>query len=79
MKRSILIRPEAEADIEEAYRWYEKKLDTLGADFLACLENGMESIRSNPEMYPVVYRNVRRLLIRRFSYGGYSTFPRKVS
>ena len=34
MKRPILIRPEAEADIEEAYRWYEEKLGGLGADFL---------------------------------------------
>jgi hypothetical protein len=29
MKRPILIRPEAEADIEEAYRWYEEKLGGL--------------------------------------------------
>ncbi len=39
MKRQILIRPEAEADIEEAYRRYEEKLGDLGADFLGCLEN----------------------------------------
>ncbi len=66
MKRPIQIRAEAEADIEEAYRWYEEKLGGLGADFLECLESGMELIRNSPEMYPVVYRNVRRLLIRRF-------------
>jgi len=69
MKRPILIRPEAEADIEEGYRCYEEKLGGLGADFLECLENGMELIRNSPEMYPVVYRNIRRLLIRRFPYG----------
>ncbi len=68
MKRPVLISPEAEADIEEAYRWYEEKLGGLGADFLICLEDGMELIRTNPEMYPVVYRNIRRLLIRRFPY-----------
>ena len=76
MKRPILITPEAEADIEEAYRWYEERLGGLGADFLGCLENGIESIRSNPETHPVVYRNVRRLLIRRFPYG---ILSRKIS
>ena len=69
MKCPILIVPEAEADIEEAYRWYEKRLGGLGADFLECLEQGIESIRTNPGMYPVVHRKVRRLLIRRFPYG----------
>lgn len=69
MKRPILIRPEAEADIEEAFRWYEEKLSGLGADFLEFLENGVERIADSPEIYPVVYRNVRRLLIRRFPYG----------
>ena len=66
---SILIRPEAEADIEEAFHWYERQRDGLGSDFLLCVEDGLEKIRKNPEMYPVVHRNVRRLLIRRFPYG----------
>ena len=69
MKRSILITPEAETDIEEAFRWYEEALRGLGAGFLECLEKGVESIRDNPEMFPIVYRNVRRLLVRRFPYG----------
>jgi toxin ParE1/3/4 len=67
--RRLLIRPEAEAEIEEAYHWYEGQRDGLGADFLLCLEEGLEKLRKNPEMYPVVHKNVRRLLIRRFPYG----------
>jgi toxin ParE1/3/4 len=68
MKRRLLIRPEAEVEIEDAYRWYEEKCNGLGAEFLLCLEEGIERIRNNPEMYPVVYRNIRRLLIYRFPY-----------
>jgi plasmid stabilization system protein ParE len=71
--RSLLIRPEAEADIEEAYRWYERQLGGLGSDFLLCVEEGLEKIQKNPEMWPVVHRNVRRLLIRRFPYGIFYT------
>jgi len=67
--RSLLIRPEAEADIEEAYHWYECQRSGLGSDFLLCVEEGLEKIQKDPEMYPVVHRNVRRLLIRRFPYG----------
>lgn len=48
--RSILIRPEAEADIEEAFHWYERQRDGLGSDLLLCVEEGLEKIRKNPEM-----------------------------
>ncbi|MGO9860310.1 MAG: type II toxin-antitoxin system RelE/ParE family toxin [Syntrophobacteraceae bacterium] len=65
----LLIRHEAEAEIEEAYHWYEDRRNGLGSDFLLCVEEGLEKIRKNPEMYPLVHRNVRRLLIRRFPYG----------
>lgn len=56
MKRQILIRPEAEVEIEEAYRWYEEQRDGLGSDFLLCVEEGLEKIRKAPDMYPIVYR-----------------------
>ena len=69
MTRKIIIRPEADADIEDAYRWYEKQRDGLGADFLLCVEDGLARIQRNPEMYPIVYKNVYRTLIRRFPYG----------
>jgi toxin ParE1/3/4 len=69
MRRRVLIRPEAEAEIEEAYHWYEEQRGGLGADFLLCMEEGFEKIQNNADMYPVVHRNVRRLLIRRFPYG----------
>lgn len=69
MKPSILIRPEAEKEIEEAYRWYEKRSIGLGSEFLLCVEEGLENIRRNPDLYPVVHRNIKRLLIRKFPYG----------
>lgn len=34
MKRTIIIRPEAEQDIREAYSWYETQMSGLGANFL---------------------------------------------
>ncbi len=78
MKR-LLVRPEAEADIEETYHWYENQRNGLGSNFLLCIEEGLEKIRKNPEMYPVLHRDVRRLLIRRFPYGIFYTAQHDVT
>jgi toxin ParE1/3/4 len=69
MKLAILIRPEAERDIEDAFRWYENKRTGLGSDLLLCIEGGLGKILHSPERYPVVHKNTRRFLIRRFPYG----------
>ncbi|HRN25719.1 MAG TPA: hypothetical protein PL018_03905 [Ignavibacteriaceae bacterium] len=37
MNLKILVRPEAELDILEAAKWYEKKFDGLGEKFLVSL------------------------------------------
>ena len=71
MKPAVLIRPEAEADLDEAYRWYEQQREGLGADFLLCFEEALEQIRLTPEIYPIVYKQVRRGFIQRFPYGLY--------
>jgi toxin ParE1/3/4 len=68
MKLNMLIRPEAERDIEDAFSWYEEKRAGLGSDFLLCVEEGFAKILRGPEIYPVVHKNVRRILIRRFPY-----------
>jgi plasmid stabilization system protein ParE len=69
VKYSRRIWPDAERDIAEAYRWYEEQRIGLGADFLLCIEEGLAKIQRAPEAYPVVHKNVRRLLIKRFPYG----------
>lgn len=69
MTRSLIVRPEAESDLSEAYAWYEDRLTGLGSDFLLCVDAVMHSILRNPEMYALVYKDVRRALVRRFPYG----------
>lgn len=34
----IIVRPEAEAEINEAFRWYESKSDGLGSGFMRALD-----------------------------------------
>jgi len=69
MKRSIIIRPEAEQDIREAYSWYETQMSGLGANFLLRIDAALSSIQRHPRQYPLIHRNVRRCLVRRFPYG----------
>lgn len=42
MMLPYLIRPEAEAELNEAYLWYERQREGLGADFLLCFEESLQ-------------------------------------
>jgi plasmid stabilization system protein ParE len=67
----MIIRPEAEADLANARDWYEQQRVGLGAEFLLCVEEVLERIDRTPEIYMVVYHDVRRALTRRFPYAVY--------
>ena len=70
MKKPVIVRAEAEADLAEAYQWYEQQVPDLGGAFLLCVDAVIAAIERNPQLYPVVYKGiVRRALMRRFPYG----------
>ncbi len=51
-----------------AYRWYEEQRKGLGRTFLISLEKSLHSIQTHPALFPIVHKNTRRALIRRFPY-----------
>jgi len=65
------IRKEAEADISEAYEYYESCREGLGSDFVLCIEESLARITKNPNQYRPIYKNVLRALVRRFPFGVY--------
>ena len=69
--QQLIFRPAAAADVQEAYNWYEEQRMGLGDEFLSSMGSLVEQIRDNPLRYPVVYRDTRRALLRRFPYGLY--------
>lgn len=69
MSYSLTIRSEAEADLADAKTWYEQRRKGLSEDFLLCIEESLAKIRRNPEMFEVLYKDVRRAVVRRFPYG----------
>ena len=67
----VVIRPAAAADIEDAFGWYEQQHRGLGSEFLKIVDDALIAIQRAPQLYPVIRRNTRRALLRRFPYGIY--------
>ena len=68
MTHAVILRRKAEDDIRTVLRWYETQNPTLGDQFLFELRRTLEQIGQFPESSPVVRKNVRRALVRRFPY-----------
>jgi plasmid stabilization system protein ParE len=68
MSYQLVIRAEAEAEIEEACQWYEARQSGLGKDFVLRVDACLSLIRRNPFSYPVKYKQVRQALLSRFPY-----------
>ncbi|MDP2211335.1 MAG: type II toxin-antitoxin system RelE/ParE family toxin [Candidatus Aquicultor sp.] len=67
-KYRVLIRPEAEDDLREAFSWYEDKRRGLGHDFLLQVEAGLRFIERCPSINSPGYKETRNRLIKRFPY-----------
>ena len=66
-----IVRPAAAADIDDAYLWYEAQRKGLGDRFLTAVDETVNAIADRPLQYPVVRRNTRRALLRRYPYAIY--------
>jgi len=68
MKYKVIIRPEAETDLKEAFFWYEDKRKGLGHDFLLHIDAGIRFISRNPNIYKSEYKGSKKHLVKRFPY-----------
>ncbi|HIP61132.1 MAG TPA: type II toxin-antitoxin system RelE/ParE family toxin [Sulfurovum sp.] len=66
---NLKFKPEVYNDIKIAYDWYESQRIGLGEDFLLTLEESYAKIARTPKVYQLIYKTVRRKLVRRFPYG----------
>ena len=69
MPYQLRISSAAETDIREAYEYYETCRQGLGQDFILCIEASLNKITKNPNRYPVVHKNIHRILVKRFPFG----------
>jgi plasmid stabilization system protein ParE len=68
MAAKLVVAPEAEFDLEQAYAWYEAQRVGRGDDFLDRVDACIQGILRFPEMHAVFHGNYRRALVRRFPY-----------
>ena len=69
----MVLRSAAAADVRRTRRRYEEKRPGLGGEFVACVDDVLEVVRGNAELYQIIepVRHVRRALTRRFPYAVY--------
>lgn len=64
----IRFTPEADAELAEASRWYAHQREDLDIDFMESIDDALSRIVSSPDAYPIVYRTLRRAVVRRFPF-----------
>jgi hypothetical protein len=71
MTYALRFLPIVEEDALAGYTWYEEKARGLGGEFLRAFYACAREIPRNPLLYPKVYGEFRRRLLRRFPYAIY--------
>jgi toxin ParE1/3/4 len=67
----VVFRPQAEVEILAARQWYEERHAGLGDEFRAALAEAIGRLSRQPELFPRVHGDMRRVLVRRFPFGVY--------
>jgi hypothetical protein len=57
--KPVVFTPAAEADVEEAFQWYEAQRQGLGATFRHALDIAVAAVEGNTEAYPAGGRMAR--------------------
>jgi hypothetical protein len=70
MSYKIILTPNAIANVEDGYAWYENQFQGLGDNFLFQLEIAYSKIAKNPTFYGFIddEKIVRDLLVDKFPY-----------
>ena len=58
----------ARLELIEAQDWYEREAAGLGRRFREAINGLTERMSANPRQFPIVFKNIRRALLRRFPY-----------
>ena len=64
----VIFTQAARAELIQAQDWYEGEVPGLGRRFRQAIDTLAERMSANPRQFPVVFKSVRRALLRRFPY-----------
>ncbi len=68
MKYRLVVRPEAEIDIQEAHQWYEARRTGLGRSYVDEIEAAFRRVQERPLSFRRAHQELRRAFARRFPY-----------
>jgi plasmid stabilization system protein ParE len=68
MMREVIVRPEAANDIQSVHAWYRDISPQFATAFIRRIVEAITHAREWPLMYQLVYRDFRRVPLRRFPY-----------
>jgi plasmid stabilization system protein ParE len=68
VKRRIIVRPEARAELAEAAAWYRSKSSVVVAGFRAAIRQTIVRIAERPAAFAEILPGVRRALTSQFPY-----------
>ena len=64
----LVFRAMAQAELDEAAQWYDKRGSTLGTELLAEVLKVLGKISDQPDRYPLVSGDAREAPVQRFPY-----------
>lgn len=73
MNYKLVIKSEAENDLDEAIKWYKEQSENLSLQLLNEIEETIYKIQKYPEHYQKRYKEIRIIFTRKFPYGIYYT------
>lgn len=71
MSLSVSFRHSARAELIEAAACYESERQNLGVEFIAKIERCVAAAAERPMTYTAVYKDVRRVVAKRFPFSVY--------
>lgn len=78
MSLPVILRPDADTDIQAIHDELEQVQSGLGNRFVARVREILERIESMPELYGVVWQDVRAARLKKFRYLVYVVFADRV-
>jgi hypothetical protein len=64
----IFVHAEARVEVQETFYYYQDLNDGLGFEFMRSMDATLQFIKRNPYSYQKTYKDVRRVLLRKFPY-----------
>ncbi len=71
MSFTVVLRPAAEAEFDEAYDWYEQQRAGLGVDFAEKVQQSLDRLALMPQVHAPVFQDLRRAGVRKYPYSIY--------